>query len=181
MSDLPIHVMPEDESDNLDIDLEVIDDLISSDLILREEIEERMDNYKTGLEALYVLEDYHSTMYSKGEIDDRDIKQLNIITKAINVNLNYKYDGFNIATEGLTDLVQSATHSTVALANTAVEVGGKAGKAAVNGVIKATELSKALIEKINQGIINLGSEYDIIAKLIEKRIVTGKQIGRAHV
>ena len=169
MSDLPIHVMPEDESDNLDIDLEVIDDMISSDLILREEIEERMDNYKTGLEALYVLEDYHSTMYSKGEIDDRDIKQLNIITKAINVNLNHKYDGFNIATEGLTDLVQSAAHSSVALANTAVEVGGKAGKAAVNGVIKATELSKALIEKINQGIINLGSEYDIIAKLIEKR------------
>ena len=30
MSDLPIHVMPEDESDNLDIDLEVIDDIISS-------------------------------------------------------------------------------------------------------------------------------------------------------
>ena len=44
MSDLPIHVMPEDESDNLDIDLEVIDDMISSDLILREEIEERMGN-----------------------------------------------------------------------------------------------------------------------------------------
>ena len=34
MSDLPIHVMPEDESDNLDIDLEVIDDMISNDLIL---------------------------------------------------------------------------------------------------------------------------------------------------
>lgn len=176
MSDLPTHVMPEDESDNLDIDLEIIDDMISADLILREEIEERMDNYKTGLEALYVLEDYHSTMYSKGEIDDRDIKQLNIITKAINVNLNHKYDGFNIATEGLTDLVKSAANSSVALAGTAVKVGGNVagkvgnvGKAAVIGVIKATELSKALIEKINQGIINLGSEYNIIAKLIEKR------------
>ena len=44
MSDLPIHVMPEDESDNLDIDLEVIDDMISSDLIISEEIEERMGN-----------------------------------------------------------------------------------------------------------------------------------------
>ena len=169
MSDLPIHVMPEDESDNLDIDLEVIDDMISSDLILREEIEERMANYKTGLEALYVLEDYHSAMYSKEFIDDRDIKQLNLITKAININLNYKYDGFNVATEGLTDLVKSSSESTVAVAKKAVAVGGKAAKAAVNGVISATELSKALIEKINQGIINLGSEYAVIAKLIEKR------------
>jgi hypothetical protein len=57
----------------------------------------------------------------------------------------------------------------VAVAKKAVAVGGKAAKAAVNGVISATELSKALIEKINQGIINLGSEYAVIAKLIEKR------------
>lgn len=176
MTDLPIHVIPEDESDNLDIDLEVIDDMISSDLILREEIEERLNNYKTGLEALYVLEDYHSTMYSKGEIDDRDIKQLNIITKAINVNLNHKYDGFNIATEGLTDLVKSAAHSSVALANTTVNVGGNVagkvgnvGKAAVKGVVKAVELSKLIVEKINSAIVTLGSEYNVIASLIEKR------------
>ena len=126
MSDLPIHVMPEEDSDSLDIDLEVIDDMISSDLILREEIEERMANYKTGLEALYVLEDYHSAMYSKEFIDDRDIKQLNLITKAININLNYKYDGFNVATEGLSDLVKSSSESTVAVAKKAVAVGGKA-------------------------------------------------------
>ena len=44
MSDLPIHVMPEEDSDSLDIDLEVIDDMISGDLNLREEIEQRMEN-----------------------------------------------------------------------------------------------------------------------------------------
>ena len=176
MSDLPIHVIPEDESDNLDIDLEVIDDMISNDLILREEIEERMDNYKTGLEALFVLEDYHTTMYSKTIIDDRDIKQLNIITKAINANLNHRYDGFNIATEGLADLVKSASATTANAASNVINAGssagkmvGTAGKVVVSGVVKATELSKVLVDKINQGIINLASEYDIIAKLIEKR------------
>lgn len=64
MSDLPIHVMPEEDSDSLDIDLEVIDDMISSDLILREEIEERMANYKTGLEALSLLDPYPKQTYA---------------------------------------------------------------------------------------------------------------------
>lgn len=176
MNDLPLHITnEEDYSDGIDIDLEIMDDLMLDNLALKEEIDERLSNYKTGLESLFALEEYHGTIYGKETFDGRDIKQLNIIANAINTNLVSNYNGFSIATEGLTDLVKAAganvknaVATTVTAANAANLI-GKTAAGAVNGVIKATELSKILVDKINQGIINLGSEYEIIAKLVEKR------------
>lgn len=168
MSGLPIHVVPEEDSDSLDIDLEVIDDMISSDLTLREEIEERMANYKTGLEALYVLEDYHSTIYSREIVDSHDIRQLKIIDKAIKSTLNQNESNRNISVEGITDLLSSSTNVAIKAKNIGSGV-IKTVPVAISTVIKAVDLSKALVEKINQGIINLGSEYALIANLIEKR------------
>ena len=170
MNTLPIHV---EEDHEVDLDLDIIDDLVSDDLELREEIDNRLTNYKVGLESLFALEDYHGSLFNKQTFDGRDLKQLNIIANVINVNLDHHYNSFNIATEGLTDLVSTTVNSvaknTATVANNVLHVGDKVTNVVLSGVIKATELSKKLIEKINSGIISLASEYEIIAKLIEKR------------
>lgn len=164
MSDLPIHIENEHDSSRFDIelDLETIDDIVSDDIALRAEIAERLENFNAGLECVYALEDYHTAIYNRDTLTNSDIKQLNIITNAIRTNLSYDYNGYTIAQEDIAELVKTGASS---LANGI----SKTASATVNGVIKATELSKKVVEKINQGIINLASEYEIIAKLVEKR------------
>ena len=166
MNNLPIHIDNNEEHDDfVDIDLDVIEDLINEDIDLREEIDIRLTSYNRGLETLYAMEEYHTSIYSKESFSSSDIKQHNVIAKLIDVNLEQHYNGFNVGLEGIGSMLNSAAiHGGIAVKVAKVVTG-----AVVDTVVSSVQISKQLLEKITSGIMNLAAEYELISKLIEKR------------
>lgn len=169
MTQLPVHIEEENPSDDLDLDIDTIDDLIADDVFARSEIEQKLKDYKTGLEALFALEDYHGTIYGKKTIDARDVSQLNIISNALNVNFAQKDNSF--ALEGLGSLLANLA-LTASIQTGSLAVGAAVGagvNVALYGLVKAVDLSVKVVEKINEGIKTLAAQYETICTLMEKR------------
>jgi hypothetical protein len=149
MEDLPLHVIgTEDlEEESLEIELMDLDDLLEEQYSLKEELDSRLVSFNNGLESLALLEEYHSYIYNKEEVALEDVKQFNLL---LSNNTNY-------ALEGIADMIV---------------VGGAitdVARATVGAVVKAVDLAKAILDKINEAIISLASDYETISKLIEKR------------
>ena len=177
--DLPIHTAGNEVEFNsldLSLDIDTINDIIEDDIVIRDEISERIRNIQSSMESIYVLENFHSTLLNRDEVSKYEVSQLNVVTEACKVSINYNYSNYDFGLEGLGEILKKTATSvgsaTSSIANTSINVANTATnitKAAVKGVVKAVELSKLIVEKINSAIVTLGSEYNVIASLIEKR------------